>query len=166
MAFSFDSRTGGFVVLVAAALAACGCGSAASLCDDFCDCQGCSDTERDDCVDDIEDAEKRAEEAGCEQQFDELVDCMDDQLECRDGRVDADGCESETKDLSECSDGEVGGPSASACDTAVELCGGTPGEEEVDCTGATLCTAQCIVSASSCDLNNMSLQQCVSDCAN
>jgi hypothetical protein len=153
--------------MVAAAVAVVGCGSSASsLCSDVCDCEGCSEAEQEDCVDEIEDAEKRAEDAGCEQQFDELVDCMDDQLECRDGQVDADGCESETEDLAECSDFEVTGPAGSVCDRAVALCGGADEPEEFECSGSAQCVSQCIVAAGSCDIEqNVGLQQCVSDCS-
>ena len=84
-------------------LAACG-GSAASICDDMCDCEGCSDNERDECIDEIEDLERAAEREGCEDQFDEALSCVSDEAECRGDDWDADGCEPELEDLDDCVD--------------------------------------------------------------
>jgi hypothetical protein len=152
--------------VIAGAVAVVGCGSSASsLCSELCDCEGCSEAEQEDCVDEIEDSEKRAADAGCEQQFDELVDCLDDQLECRDGGIDADGCEPEAEDLAECSDFEVTGPAGSVCDRAVDICGAVEEPQEFECTGAVQCVSQCIVAANSCDIQQDSaLAQCLSDC--
>jgi hypothetical protein len=101
---------GGCVVLVVS-VSFTGCGtSASSLCDAYCDCEGCSDRDLDDCIDDVEDAERDAEREGCEDEFDDYADCIDGELECRNGHVDADGCENEAEDLSDCmSDTRSGG---------------------------------------------------------
>lgn len=81
-----------------------GCGNSISgYCDDVCDCKGCSDDEHDECVDTNEDIERRAEEEGCEDQYDDFFDCQNDEFECRSGgRVDDDGCESESVTLLRC----------------------------------------------------------------
>jgi len=68
-----------------------GCGtSIADLCDDMCDCEGCSDAEYDECVDEGEEYEEAAEKAGCGDEFDDYVDCIGDSFSCDDGRFDAD----------------------------------------------------------------------------
>jgi len=84
-------------------IAALGCGSSpSSICSEVCDCEGCSDTELDDCVDNLEDAEKKADDEGCGDQYSDLSACFADQLECRDGDIDADGCDSEEDLLEDC----------------------------------------------------------------
>jgi hypothetical protein len=89
--------------LLALLLLASGCGpSAASFCSDSCDCVGCSDAEFDNCIDDYEDAEKLAEDAGCSEQADEYASCVDSEFECIDGRIDADGCGAEFAALGQC----------------------------------------------------------------
>ncbi len=91
------------LVTLGLALAAAGCGSSAtSLCNDFCDCTGCSDNELSDCIDDVEDAEKKADDEGCTDQYSDYSSCIADQFECRDGKVDADGCGSEGEQLGRC----------------------------------------------------------------
>ena len=85
------------------ALAATGCGtSASSLCADQCECEGCSETEEQECVDDVEDAEKQADDEGCSDQYSEFVSCYADQFECIEGEVDADGCNAEAEAYSKC----------------------------------------------------------------
>lgn len=85
------------------ALAAAGCGtSAASLCADQCECEGCSETEEQECVDGVEDAEKKADDEGCSDQYGEIVSCLADQFECIDGRSDADGCDAEGEAYGRC----------------------------------------------------------------
>ena len=100
----------GGVVLLAAGAEAVGCGtSAGSICDEVCDCQGCSDADYDDCIDEIEDAEGDAEDEGCEDEFDTYLDCLDEELACRDNdQIDADGCEDEGKELAECMGTPIG----------------------------------------------------------
>ena len=85
------------------ALTAAGCGTSAnSLCNTICDCTGCSDDELNDCVDNIEDAEKEADDAGCSDQVSEYESCYSNEFECRDSRDITDGCASEAKSLGNC----------------------------------------------------------------
>lgn len=89
--------------LLAVLLFSSGCGpSAASLCGDSCDCIGCYDAELDNCIDDYEDAEKFAEDAGCVDQFDEYSSCIASEFECINGRADADGCGAELEAVGRC----------------------------------------------------------------
>ena len=55
--------------------AGCSGGDPASFCEARCDCQGCSMEERDDCVDDVEDAARLADHDGCADGYAEYVSC-------------------------------------------------------------------------------------------
>ena len=89
---------------VGGALLAPGCGaSPASLCEQQCDCVGCSEAELAACIDDAEDVERRAYDRGCGDPYEAYVDCLDAEFQCLDGRVDADGCGPEFGDLLVCS---------------------------------------------------------------
>jgi hypothetical protein len=90
-------------LLACSALVGCG-SSASSLCDAICDCQGCSDNEYDDCIDDIEDTERAAEREDCLAEFDDVLACSEEELECRGDDVEIDGCGPENKDLNDCID--------------------------------------------------------------
>lgn len=87
-----------------------GCGpSISGICADKCDCTGaCSPDDEDDCVDNLEDIERAALDAGCEEQFDEALSCIDDELECRGDRIDVDGCSRQVDRLSRCAGVDVG----------------------------------------------------------
>ena len=108
------------------AAGAMGCGSSVnSLCNEVCDCVGCSEVEEQDCVDEGEDAQKTAEDEGCSDQLDEVYGCYGDQLECRESELDLDGCDSEEEALSECmGNRSVGGPvgSVNACGQIKACC--------------------------------------------
>ena len=97
------------VVTLALGLGLLGCGgSIAAICEEECDCEGCSDDELDECIDTAEDLEHFAENEGCEDQFDDVVSCVSDEGECRGDRYDTDGCEPELEDLQDCmNDGRV-----------------------------------------------------------
>lgn len=92
-----------FVALLGAIGSAQGCGpSASSFCSELRDCIGMSDNEYDECIDEYEDQEKRADDEGCTDQFDELASCYDSQLECRGSEIDLDGCDKEEEALEKC----------------------------------------------------------------
>ncbi|WP_437768721.1 hypothetical protein WMF27_12005 [Sorangium sp. So ce281] len=92
------------VVLALAMLPGCG-PSISGLCEDRCDCTGdCSPDDEEDCVDNLEDAEREAASQGCEEQFDEALSCVDDEFACRSGAVDVDGCREQVDNLSGCAD--------------------------------------------------------------
>lgn len=80
-----------------------GCGpSASGLCNKICDCIGCSASEFDDCVDDIEDARDDADKEGCGSEYDALLACGDDEFRCDGDKYDVDGCNYETKEFIKC----------------------------------------------------------------
>ena len=97
--------------LLAAALATgvatTGCGtSITGICDDFCDCEGCSDREYDDCMDDLVDTEDEAYDAGCGDEYDIWLSCVDAEWEFRGGDKFDIGkrCDPEFRDLAQCAD--------------------------------------------------------------
>lgn len=93
------------LIAIVALAALPGCGdSIEDLCDDVCDCTGCSDREYDECIDTYEDLERDAEREGCEDAFDELLSCSSDEFECHGGDVDIDGCNGELADYDHCLD--------------------------------------------------------------
>lgn len=73
-----------------------------SLCAQVCDCTGCTDEERDDCVDDLVNAESQASDAGCASEYDDYSSCVSSAIDCRDGELDVDGCEGEAVTLTDC----------------------------------------------------------------
>ena len=126
---------------------------------------GCSETERADCVDDIEDVEKLADDKGCSSEYSDLASCVSDELECVDDRADADGCDAEAESLSECTNSPagIGGDAcqraadrivakAEGCGIAVE-----DGGEEAECTDEAArlfpCYAACFEAAPCAALN-------------
>lgn len=96
--------------LLAASLAlvvtTAGCGSSfEDLCDDACDCEGCSDATYDLCVDYGETYEELAEDYGCEDEFDDYIECLRDTATCIAGDYDLheEQCEHEWRTCGEVS---------------------------------------------------------------
>lgn len=84
-------------------MALSGCGySGADLCDDTCDCKGCSNVEYDNCVDDANDFERQVDKEGCYDFYDDYMACSKDEFACQAGKVDLDGCEQEQARLFNC----------------------------------------------------------------
>lgn len=98
------TRTTSSLLLAVALCLTAGCGSGSSLCDQICDCTGdCSDNDREECYDEFDDAERRADSEECGGEFDEVVSCLNSEFECRTGgRYDLDGCGPENEDLNDC----------------------------------------------------------------
>ena len=145
---------------------ACSGNPAASLCRDVCSCQGCSNSEEEQCIEAADEAKEDAEREGCTEEFDSYVGCLEDAFKCDDERaVFTENCSSEAEDWSE-SGAPVTGV-GNVCDQAAAICnaqGGGEGELP-ECTGDVECISQCIVDAASCDFNdNPALNDCVGDC--
>lgn len=113
-----------------------GCGpSVASFCDRICECTGCTDDQRTGCVDDIQDQEKAAGEAGCSGEWDSYFACANNELECVNEIPSADGCDAESSALLECAGSipGLGGSCTSLCERANQCDGVTANS---DCAGA------------------------------
>ncbi len=102
-------RRGGVVlagawVLAMAVAASPGCGgaSAESLCELVCDCTGCSESERDDCIDSVDDAQAEAAKEGCDDAYEAFTACAEERLDCDDDTVDLSDCDDEAEDLADC----------------------------------------------------------------
>jgi hypothetical protein len=130
-----------------------GCGSSiGSYCDQVCECVGCSESERTDCADSLEDAKKAAEDDGCGGEFQDFLSCINSELECKDDQFSADGCDAEAEAFGECS--PTSGIGKNACqklvDTALakyEACGVDPQDIGIDpddeCTEEEAAQAEC-----------------------
>lgn len=74
-----------------------GCGpDCEAMCNDAKKCEGAEQSV--DCKKSCEDGEKAAESAGCEKQYEDILDCEDDQ----DDLCKADVCSAEIKALTDC----------------------------------------------------------------
>lgn len=92
-------------LLSGVALAAQGCSSqAASYCNKVCECQTCTDQDRQDCADYIDNSRLNAVVAGCDPRFDEAVACLTDQS-CNGTEIDESGCAIEIGSMNGCADG-------------------------------------------------------------
>jgi hypothetical protein len=93
-------------LLASSLLVATGCGGGASLCDDICDCTGeCSENDREECYDEVDDEQRAADNEDCGSQYDEYLSCLNSEFECREGgRYDLDGCSFERDEVRDCLD--------------------------------------------------------------
>ncbi len=130
-----------------------GCGaSAGSYCNQVCDCQGCSATEMDECVDAVDDAKKVANEEGCSSEFSELFACLNSETTCDNDKAVAKGCDEQSVALAACSPKVTGfgkDPCQIYADKVIakyEGCGVevTVGGEPTECSGEVAAQAQCI----------------------
>jgi hypothetical protein len=89
--------------LFAAVAAGAGCSpSAASLCNDFCTCERCTDNDLKQCKDDADKAQSKADAAGCSSEFSDFVVCLKDHVSCKSSHVSTDGCDAEEHALDKC----------------------------------------------------------------
>ena len=99
------------VAAAAAGLLLAGCGdvSGEDLCETACDCEGdsCDDGDLEECIDEFDDEEADAEAAGCEDEYQEVLDCYDEEGTCKDGHYewgDDDACQDVGRAYSDCVD--------------------------------------------------------------
>ncbi len=144
-----------------------GCESeTASYCSARCDCQGCSQRDREDCADDVEDAERLAEFDGCAAEYSSYVTCYVDEGTCNGGAFIASSCAPKVDTLRGCSS-----RSATFIKTACQeerekraSCG-LSGGGAVPCSGGDECVAYCALAASCEDLENPQTGTPYVDCA-
>jgi hypothetical protein len=151
------------IALPALLAPACSGNPAAGLCRDVCNCEGCSNSEEEDCIEAADEAQADAEDEGCTEEFDAYVECREDGFKCDgDSATFTESCERESADLADCG---VSPPTAgNVCDQAAQACGADEGGGgQVECTGVVVCQAQCIVDFD-CDLNSTELTNCISGC--
>jgi hypothetical protein len=147
-----------------------GCSNpAADVCDMFCECEGCTQAEYDDCVGQGEGAVTEAEDAGCSSQYEDYLTCVAEEAECRDDEhFEYDGCVVEKETLSKC--GNIGlNPCDDAaqklCDCQLSCDSGPTGDQ---CTGQIECQSRCIAAATCSDIINQpsgsTYDNCLSGC--
>jgi hypothetical protein len=100
-------RIGALVALALGSimLSATGCGSsAADVCDEKCDCEGCNSDEYDLCTITTEAAIDRADAYDCSDKYDALEECQLKRSRCddRSWHLEKDDCSGERKVLSDC----------------------------------------------------------------
>jgi hypothetical protein len=88
------------LVLFSGSLMACA-PIAEGLCDQKCDCEGCSDAEWDDCVSHYDSTQSQAEHYDCVDYYDEWTACLDDTVWC-DGDKLENSCKHEHDLLKDC----------------------------------------------------------------
>ena len=109
-----------FLIASTFALGLAGCGyGPGDLCDDACDCQGCSDHDYEECVDNGEDLERDVEREGCEDEYDELLSCMSDADNACDSLEDE--CEDDRDELEECIADYCDDNSSDECEELAEV---------------------------------------------
>jgi hypothetical protein len=82
-----------------------GCGSnGASLCAAKCDCEGCSESEYDHCLDEDDNEFYKADARGCLYEYDSLIACEDATGYCKDGHDWETSCGRERDDYRHCVD--------------------------------------------------------------
>jgi len=91
-------------VLALLALAANGCGSIGSYCDDRTECEGGADSDLEACEIVFTARSDRADLEGCTEQFDTYLDCLSDESTCNedDSYVPAEECTALDEALSTC----------------------------------------------------------------
>lgn len=135
-----------------------------------CDCQGCSQVERADCLDDVEDSERLAEHDGCALEFSDYTDCYAGEGTCTNGAWLASTCTAKGTALRDCSS-RSSTFVKTACQeeinkrTSCGLSGGGTGF----CGSIDECAALCALAAPCAELENpegSKYSNCVFDCTN
>lgn len=137
------------LMLVAGAYTACGGPSPRALCEDACECIGCSNSELEACVEELEEDQDRAEEAGCADEYDAYLDCLGG-FECDGGDVEVpDECEDLEDDLDDAcgrSNSTSGGGICQLAADKIAACQGVDSEPSpAQCSDAVACVSQCVL---------------------
>jgi hypothetical protein len=133
-----------------------GCESQVSAyCAARCTCQGCSQVERADCLDDIEDSQRLAEHDGCADAFSTYMSCYADEGSCSEGAWVSSTCTQKGNALRTCS-GRVATFVKTVCAEEKDKrtsCGLGGGGAD-PCAGVDECAAICSVAATCDELVN------------
>lgn len=90
------------LLATAVALAAAGCASFGSYCEDAAACEGGNEADQEACTLRLERDEDRATARACEEDFDAYFECLEDSSECVDGVYDGSACAEEGETIGEC----------------------------------------------------------------
>lgn len=141
--------------------------SISSVCDAFCDCKGCLDSEYEQCVTDNEAGARLAQDQGCTDQVDAYLICVDDKLACVEDEVEIIGCNSELDELADCAGAVLGFGGCELGARKLEECLGEGAGAFGECTPDIECTLNCVASATCEELTMGSeeLNRCFSECS-
>ncbi len=141
--------------------------SVGSYCVARCDCQGCSQQEREDCNDDVEDSLRLAEHDDCTSEFNDYLSCYSGEGSCTNGAWIAATCTSKGTLLRNCSS-----RSATFVKTACQedyekrqSCG-VGGGGVVPCAGQEECAANCALAAPCSELADVTENSTYANCVN
>src|SRR6187399_1481503 len=81
----------------------------ASICDQACACEPCTNNDQEACEDAASDARRRARDLGCTSEFNAYLSCAEDHISCRDKNAVTKECSAEFTALSLCGNGLVPG---------------------------------------------------------
>lgn len=126
-----------------------------SYCVARCECQGCSQQERADCLDDIEDSERLADHDGCATEFSDYLGCYANDGTCSNGTWIAANCTAKGSVLRDCSS-RAAVFVRTACEEEKDKrasCGLGGGGAQ-PCGGVDECFAFCALAATCDDLQN------------
>lgn len=90
--------------LSAAALSGCGA-TAETLCEEYCNCEGCAasgDDSQEDCVDEVIAYEGFASDLDCDAEFSTWFDCLDAEATCEGDHFETDMCDPQEDELQRC----------------------------------------------------------------
>lgn len=95
------------LMTVAVPLISCG-GSVNQICNDFCECEGCSDEEVEDCNDDADELQDDVAREECSAELDILAECFRENADCDDSQytIDVGDCDDELDDFADCCDND------------------------------------------------------------
>lgn len=96
------------VIALAVPLMSCG-GSVNQLCEDICDCQGCSDNDLEECHEAADELEEDVAKEDCSPELNEVISCFQENAECEDEdryEIDVDDCDDQLDDLLDCCDND------------------------------------------------------------
>lgn len=160
----------GFVSLGATFVAGCE-SQVNAYCISRCDCQGCSQRERADCLDDVEDSERVSAHDGCAEEFATYVQCYVNEGSCTNGGWIASTCSSEATAFRTCSARSARFvKTACAEERDKRVACDVPGGGADPCLGADECTAYCALAATCEELadppEGSAYVNCIIDCTN
>ena len=79
-----------------------GCSSESVFCDTFCECEACTDNERQDCTAQLNGTRSYARETGCLEAYEAYLTCASDHGTCVDQTFSDSPCNAENAAFSEC----------------------------------------------------------------
>lgn len=136
--------------------AGCSTVSGESVCQQICDCQGCSKTETQACEADFATAEKLSGDEGCDDPYSAYVGCLADNSKCVDDKIDAIACAAEAQALTKCDKtGSIAVPGSSACQTYI-----AKAKTCCDALNNESARASCISSLDSIDISSLPEDAC------